>query len=175
MQTEIMANHRILKPFILKWEGGFANDPNDLGGATMKGITLDTYKAYCRRKGYPQPTIERLKNIPDKHWEEIYKTLYWDRWKADLIRSQRVANILVDWVWHSGKHGIIRPQMVLGVTADGIVGNKTITAVNQAGDKLFDALWQDRVSFLTSIAKSRPQNAKFLRGWLNRLNDLKRL
>jgi hypothetical protein len=30
------------------------------------------------------------------------KSLYWDKWKADQIKSQSVANILVDWVWASG-------------------------------------------------------------------------
>ena len=29
-----MANVNQLAPFILKWEGGFVNDPADLGGAT---------------------------------------------------------------------------------------------------------------------------------------------
>lgn len=28
-----MADVRKLAPFILKWEGGFVNDPDDLGGA----------------------------------------------------------------------------------------------------------------------------------------------
>ena len=27
---------------------GFANDPDDAGGATMCGITIATYKAYCK-------------------------------------------------------------------------------------------------------------------------------
>ena len=32
-----MANSKILEPFILKWEGGFVNDKDDLGGATNMG------------------------------------------------------------------------------------------------------------------------------------------
>lgn len=35
-----MADAKILKPFILSWEGGYVNDPNDLGGHTNKGVTL---------------------------------------------------------------------------------------------------------------------------------------
>ena len=31
-----MADVRKLAPFILKWEGGFVNDPDDLGGATNR-------------------------------------------------------------------------------------------------------------------------------------------
>jgi lysozyme family protein len=26
---------------------GFANDPNDRGGATMVGVTISTYRQYC--------------------------------------------------------------------------------------------------------------------------------
>ena len=51
-----MANVEKLVPFILKWEGGFVNDPDDLGGATNKGVTLATYTQYCRKKGYPVAT-----------------------------------------------------------------------------------------------------------------------
>lgn len=42
---------------------GFANDPDDRGGATMCGITIATFESYCRKKGYPKPTVERLKAI----------------------------------------------------------------------------------------------------------------
>ena len=54
-----MADVRKLAPFILKWEGGFVNDPDDLGGATNMGVTIGTYETYCRKKGYPKPTVER--------------------------------------------------------------------------------------------------------------------
>ena len=62
-----MASIDKLIPFILKWEGGFVNDPTDRGGATNKGVTIATYEAYCRQKGLPRPTVEQLKNIPDAH------------------------------------------------------------------------------------------------------------
>ena len=39
-----MADVDKLLPFILKWEGGFANDPADAGGATNKGVTIATWK-----------------------------------------------------------------------------------------------------------------------------------
>ena len=79
-----MADVRKLAPFILKWEGGFVNDPDDLGGATNMGVTIGTYEAYCRKKGYSKPTVERLKNLTKEEWTEILKTMYWDRWKADF-------------------------------------------------------------------------------------------
>lgn len=168
-----MANVEKLVPFILKWEGGFVNDPDDLGGATNRGVTLATYMQYCRKKGYPVPTVERLKNLSEHEWTEILKTMYWDRWKADQIANQSVANILVDWVWASGVHGIKRPQKLLGIKADGIVGSQTLTAVNARDAKeLFYAIKADRIRFIDEICKARPANEKYRRGWMNRINNL---
>ena len=190
-----MASIDKLIPFILKWEDGFVNDPTDRGGATNKGVTIATYKAYCKRKGYPRPTVEQLKNIPDAHWREIVKTMYWDKWHADDINSQKVANILVDWVWASGIHGIKKPQALLDVKADGIVGDKTLSAVNCADpEELFTAIYQERVKFINAIvARSvaayekkigrkatekellKYTQKRFKNGWLNRLRDIRKL
>ena len=190
-----MASIDKLIPFILKWEGRFVNDPTDRGGPTNKGVTLATYKAYCKRKGYPRPTVERLKNIPDAHWREIVKTMYWDKWHADDIKSQKAANILVDWVWGSGIHGIKKPQALLGVKVDGIVGDKTLSAVNFADpEELFGAIYQERLKFLNTIVANsvagyekkigrkateaellKFTKKRFINGWLNRLNALKNL
>lgn len=168
-----MANAKKLIPFILKWEGGFVNDPDDLGGATNKGITIGTFGEYRKRKGLPPPTVQDIKNLSDKDWYEIFKTMYWDRWKADGIKSQSVADILVDWVWASGVHGIKRPQRILGVSPDGIVGNRTIAALNAADPKkLFDAIKADRAKFIDEICKARPKNEKYRRGWMNRINAI---
>lgn len=162
-----------LVPFILKWEGGFVDDPDDLGGATNRGVTIGTYATYCKKKGYPAPTVERLKNLSEKDWAEILKTMYWDRWKADQIKSQSVANILVDWVWASGTHGIKIPQQLLGVTIDGIVGAKTLAALNVRNPKqLFEEIKAARVQFIEDICRKRPANNKFKKGWLNRINSL---
>lgn len=168
-----MADVTKLAPFILRWEGGFVDDPDDLGGATNRGVTIGTYATYCKKKGYPAPTVERLKNLSDKDWTEILKTLYWDRWKADNIKSQSVANILVDWVWASGVNGIKIPQQLLGVTVDGIVGTKTLAALNARNPKeLFEEIKEARVQFIEDICRKRPANNKFKKGWLNRINDL---
>ena len=190
-----MASIDKLIPFILKWEDGFVNDPTDRGGATNKGVTIATYKAYCSQKGLPRPTVEQLKNITDAHWREIFKTMYWDNWKADEIHSQKVANILVDWVWGSGIHGIKKPQALLGVKVDGIVGDKTLSAVNFADpEELFGAIYQKRVKFLNVIVANsvaayekkigrkateaellKYTQKRFINGWLNRLMDIKTL
>ena len=164
-----MANHKILEPFILRWEGGFVNDKDDLGGATNMGVTLATYRSVFGSK----KTAKDLKRMTRVQWGVIFKKFYWDKWKADDIKDQNVANILVDWLWCSGSYGIKIPQRVLGVSADGIVGSKTIAAINaRDGRELFDTIKQERKDFIDRICLTRPQNRKFKNGWLNRINSL---
>jgi hypothetical protein len=171
-----MAKVEILAPYIKKWEGGFANDPADRGGATNKGVTIATFEAYCKAKSLPRPSVEHLKRMTDGEWLDILKTMFWDRWQADKIKSQKIANILVDWVWGSGVYGIKIPQRILGVKQDGIVGDETLKALNaQDPDKLFQVIYEARKKYLNDITISRPTNKRFLRGWLNRLEDIRRL
>jgi lysozyme family protein len=164
-----MADYKKLKPIILKWEGGWANDPADSGGCTMKGITIGTFRAYFGRT----KTCNDLKKLTDNQWDTVFINGYWNKWLADKINNQSIANLLVDWFWTSGKYGIKYPQQVLGVTADGVVGPKTIAAINDYPNQkeLFDKLWNRRKRYFEAIAKGK--NQKFLKGWLNRLNDFK--
>lgn len=151
---------------------GFSNDPSDPGGATMIGVTLSTYRTYCKRNGMKTPTVNDLKNIPYKVWRDILHTMYWNKWKADTIQDQRIANMLVDWVWMSGASiGIKRPQKLLNVTQDGIVGPKTICAVNNQPNFL-NILYNARKQHFENIVKNKPTSKKFLSGWMNRLNYL---
>ena len=165
-----------LAPFILSWEGSFVNDPDDLGGATNKGVTISTWKQCGYDKdGDGDIDVLDLKLITEKDMiNHVLRPHYWDRWKADQIKNQSVANILVDWVWASGSYGIKIPQQILGVTIDGVVGPKTITALNAQNPKvLFDKIMQERIAFIDRICTSRPANKKFKKGWLNRLNAIK--
>lgn len=170
-----MADINKIIPFILKWEGGYAEDPVDRGGATMRGITLTTYKQWCKLKGRKEPTKTDLKNISDKDWKSVLKDLFWDKWKADDIKNQSIANLLVDWYWASGKYGIKYPQQILGVTVDCIVGKQTINAINNYPNQkeLFTKLWNRRKLHFESIVKNNPSQKKFIKGWLNRLNDIR--
>ena len=71
--------------FVKRWEGGFANDPNDPGGATNKGITIDTYTRWRKAHGQPQPTVEELRNLSDEEAERIFYEWYWLASGADKL------------------------------------------------------------------------------------------
>jgi len=172
-----MAKLEKLVPLILKWEGGYLNDPADLGSATNKGVTIATW----RKQGYDKNgdgniDVEDLKLINEKDVvERILGPHYWNRWQADKIDSQALANILVDWVWCSGRYGITIPQNVLSVPEDGIVGETTLRALNSYPNPegLFNKIRQVRRAYLNMICLNRPANKRLLKGWLNRLNDFK--
>lgn len=197
-----MADIRKLAPILLKWEAGalpekyitrdvavpitleqqweiarkkgFSNDPDDAGGPTMCGITIATYKRYCKTKGKPEPTVAQLKAITLAEWLDILRTFYWDKMQADKIRNQSVANLCVDNVWGSGPGYIKQIQLVAGVTPDGIVGTKTLAAINNANQRqLFARLAEKRRVFYMNICMSRNSNKKFLTGWMRRLADFK--
>lgn len=169
-----MADVKKLAPIISKWEGGFVNDKVDKGGATNMGITLETWKSAGYDKdgdGDIDANDVRLLTASDFH--PVLKQ-YWNRWQGDNIKNQSVANILVDWVWGSGKWGIIIPQRILGVDPDGKVGPATLKALNSMNQKeFFEKIFEARKKFLNDIVKNNPSQERFIKGWINRLNDFK--
>lgn len=169
-----MAKADYLIPFIRKWEGGFSDHPADRGGATNKGITLATYAAYRRGKGISETTADDLRRLTEAEWSEIFVQEYWNRFRGDEIRSQSVANILVDWLWMSGSTAIKTMQRFLGLNPDGIVGPKTLAAINEyEPEKLFGHIHDLRETHFREIVRKNPVQQVFLKGWMNRLNDLK--
>jgi lysozyme family protein len=172
-----MADINKFIPFLFKWEGDYVNDPADAGGPTKMGVTLKTWQAYGYDKTgdgvIDEADLKRIRQ--EEIVEYILRPHYWNRWRADEIHSQAIANLLVDWVWCSGKYGITFPQGILGVKTDGIVGEKTLGAVNHFPDQeaLFEKIKQTRRAYFNMISIDRPANKRFLKGWLNRLNDFK--
>lgn len=188
-----MAKIDILAPFILSYEGGYGNDPADKGGPTNRGVTLATWRMYGYDKNGDGKIDEKdVRLISEKDATNIMKKRFWDVWLGDQIKDQSLANTLVDWLWASGKWGIIRPQRLLGVKADGIVGPKTLAALNaQDPEKFFAKIKEDRKRYITEIVNSSVRkyekkigrkatykekmkwtNQRFQNGWLRRLNGI---
>ncbi len=191
-----MANINLIVPKILKWEGGFGFHPADPGGATNRGITIATFRSVFGK----DKTVEDLRAMTTEQWMQVLKLLFWDKWKADEIKSQSIAEILVDWVWASGKYGFEEPQKLLGVQADGKVGPKTLAAINEYPDQpgLHRKIYDARMKFIERIVaynineyktkgfpdRNIPANPSpteqdlkkftfvaFQKGWENRIND----
>lgn len=166
-----MANSSILAPFIRKWEGGFANHPADPGGATKWGVTLDTYRSFYGS----YKMVDDLKNMTEYEWNRIFMKGFWNKAIGEQIISQGVANMIVDWGWHSGmKTSIKAVQKILGCTQDGIMGPITMGFINRSNPtELYNKLYDARKKFYENLVIKKPQMHVFLKGWMNRLNDLK--
>ena len=191
-ENPTMSKVELLLPKILKWEGGFVNDPADSGGATNKGVTLATYRKWCKLHKMPVPTVNDLKAISNDTVLAILKEFYWDKMQGDLIKNQSIANLCVNTLWGSGTGYIKTIQGVLKVKQDGIVGPVTLAKLNgwKPQSDIFNRLWHRRQKFFLDIVDSsveeyerkigrkateselmRYTKKRFLKGWLNRLND----
>lgn len=165
--TDLWLN--IEKQFEIARQKGWSDDPNDPGGATMIDVTLGAYREYCHRKCNPIPDKDDLQHISLHEWTDILKTMYWDVWQADDIKSQGLANLLVDWIWASGRGSIKTAQHTIGVKADGIVGPITLIALNSKDPQImFHRLKQVRTDYY-----QRCKGAwKYINCWLRRINAI---
>lgn len=162
----LMANKTKTIAFIKKVEGGWSDVITDKGGATYCGITLATYQQYFGKN----KTKYDLRNISNDEWLHIFNVGYWNPWKADQIKNDSIALLCVDMGFNSGvKNAIKRVQTALGCNADGIVGPKTLAALNATPSyEVFYKIWRMRCKYYVSLAGSGNQLSN-LRGWINRI------
>lgn len=139
---------------ILKFEGGYVDNPFDPGGETKYGIS---------KRAHPNVDIKQLTKQDAK---EIYRIHYWERVQCDEM-PERFRLIYFD---AAVNHGVIYAtktlQSILGVTIDGIVGPQTIgTAKGYNVDKLI-------MRFAEARKNSYFDNRNFWKfgsGWITRL------
>ena len=145
-------------------EGGYVNDPLDLGKETKFGIT---------KRFYPHLNI---KNLTIDQAKEIYYRDYWSPNKYDKIRSNKVAEKVFHTTVHTGSrqsHIILQRALhSVGnqdITEDGILGDITLKAINKSrADHLLPALRSELAGFYRLIVANKPSQSKFKNGWLKR-------
>jgi lysozyme family protein len=157
-------------PFILRWEGGCVDDPNDHGGRTNKGVTQRVYDDRRRHQGLPQQDVE---HINDQEVAAIYHEQYWLAAKCDALRSKLDLAAFDTAVNMGPKRAIKILQRATGCDADGVFGANTKAACDSCdlGDAMIKYC-DIRESIYRSLATGTGQ-ARFLKGWLNRLNALR--
>ncbi len=137
-------------------EGGFVDNPADPGGATMHGVT----ESVARKWGYTGP----MQDLPLETAKQIAKQEYWDPYQCDKL-VPLIAVQVFDAAYNGGD--VVRwLQQASGATVDGVLGPKTITAVNLTNPYVmvmrFLAL---RLEYLTSLEIW----SNFGRGWSRRI------
>jgi lysozyme family protein len=116
--------------FVLRWEGGYSNHPNDPGGATNKGVTQKTYDSYLALHGQASADVRR---ITDQEIANIYSVHYWAAAHCSQLPAD-LAPCVFNCAVNSGVSRAVKLlQRTLGVAEDGIVGPKTLGAWQPAG------------------------------------------
>lgn len=148
----------------LPHEGGWADHPKDPGGATMKGITLGTFRRYV-----PGASKSDLRAISDKWVELIYRDGYWEPVRGDDLPAG-VDLAVFDFGVNSGPSRAARHlQAAVGVTQDGKIGSGTIGAVfARSAVEVVKAVCARRLGFVRGLSTF----STFGRGWSRRIADV---
>lgn len=150
---------------VLHHEGGWADHPKDPGGATMKGVTLATYSKFLGRDA----TKEELRNISDAELEQIYRDLYWNRAACDQLPTGLDLAVF-DMAVNAGPGRAAKIlQGVLGVTADGVIGPKTLAMTKT---RPVTDLIREFSDAREEFYKGLPIYATFGKGWLRRVDEV---
>lgn len=173
--------------FTKKWEGGLSRDTSDSaskypcpkaykgisGYHTNMGITYRVWESV-----FGKNNDARFFEMSNEDWFKVFKTLYWDSVKGDNYECFSIAVMVTGMAWGSGAHrASITLQQAINncggnVAVDGKIGMKTVAAANAINDlKLFNELIRLRKQFFLAISEPGSKNAKFRKGWLNRLVD----
>jgi lysozyme family protein len=158
--------------FTLKWEGGFSNHSADPGGATMKGVTQRVYDSYRKHRGQ---SLQSVRNITDQELHQIYLDGYWTAAFCDKL-PERLAIAAFDFAVNAGAQTAVKNlQRALGIDQDGIVGANTLRTIQAKGEPEALRLYlKRRADRFRNLASDRPSLKVFLKGWLNRVNDMER-
>ena len=154
--------------YLLKVEGGYSDDKNDRGGKTTWGITEEEARDFGYKGDMQDLTIDFAKNI--------YLKKYYLGNKLDKIVNDRVALSICDWSVNSGKNGIKNAQIAINqltnanLDVDGIIGNKTLEAINSVDSEKFLQVYHNlqRIYYRSKVETDKTQE-DFLTGWLNRV------
>ena len=147
---------------VLEHEGGYVNDPKDLGGETKYGIT---------KRFYPDVDI---KNLTIAQATEIYKKDYWDKNRVESL-PQNLWHIYFDMCVNMGKRTAVKVLQRAAVNkgknieVDGGLGPMTIGALK--GVEL-DRVRAFRVKYYVDLITARPEQEKFFLGWFRRATEV---
>ena len=145
---------------VLEHEGGYVNDPKDLGGETKYGIT---------KRFYPDVDI---KNLTKEDAKKIYYDDYWVRNKVPSL-PDNLKYIYFDMCINQGRGTAVRVlQRAVNskggaLEVDGGLGPMTLKAINKY-KPCDNRVRCYRLKHYYDLVNKRPEQEKFLFGWFRR-------
>lgn len=155
---------------MLQNEGGFrlVNVAGDSGGRTYAGIAENYHPDWegweiIDRGDLDNPVLTKLV-------KEFYKTRFWDKMRGDEIEKQEIAESIFDFGVNAGMRTSVKlAQTVVGVLPDGVIGPKTLDALNSAdGEQFILKFALAKIARYAAIVNRNRSQSKFLLGWINR-------
>lgn len=141
-------------------EGGYGNDPADPGGETNWGIDKATH-----------PHLD-IRHLTRDDAVMIYYAEWWvnhDLGRYPPLVGAKLFNVAVNTGW---AQAVRIAQRAAGVTPDGVVGPRTLAAIDGAdAGLLLNGVRVHQAAFYQRLADGRATLAKFLDGWLRRATE----
>ena len=142
---------------------GYVNDRDDRGGETKFGVA---------QKANPEL------NIAELDWEgasKVYEQKYWLAGKCDKL-PEKVAFAHFDaCINHGVKQATALLQRAIGAAEDGVLGPKTLEAVNKLNPEyVVTEQLKKRRELFKFICMKNPSQSKFLAGWLARCDSVQK-
>jgi len=157
---------------ILKHEGGYVNDPLDSGGMTNLGVTKRVWEEFV---GHPVSEAD-MRALTPEIIAPMYKMKYWNSSYCEVL-PKGLDYVVFDFAVNAGTGRSVKTlQQAIGCVADGVIGPKTMAVINDAEPKDLIAKFSDaRADFYQGIVARKPDQARFIKGWLNRVEDARKL
>jgi lysozyme family protein len=179
-----MLSVRSIAEDIVAREGGYVNDPDDPGGATKYGVTIQTMRALgLDLDGNGVIDASDVQRLSPERATDIFVEHYFQRPRIGLLPAALHPTVF-DMYVNSGSNAVkilqrLLRDMGLDIAVDGVIGPQTARAANaalvQAPGHLVDAYGIARRNYYYGIGDRRPASRKFARrrdggkgGWILR-------
>lgn len=133
----------------LKHEGGYGNHPDDPGGPTNFGITLNDYRRFINKAA----TAIDVKNMTVEQAKKIYRAQYWDAQRCDEL-PHGVDYAMFDYGVNSGigRSGKVL-RRILSLDDKSSVVTPGVVSAAKAKDpaQLVEKICDERLAFLKRL------------------------
>ena len=175
-----MANFEPAFILTMRYEGGYANNPNDRGGETYKGIARKInpnwsgWEIVDAVKTTAPASLNTALAANAELQQKImnfYQANYWDVNQTGAINDQLIANQVFDTAVNCGTGMAAKfLQEAAGVTVDRQVGQQTLGAVNRVDPQtLYNQFVALRKQYYLDIIARDPSQKQFEGSWLSRM------